>query len=149
MITSEFLTPAVIWFLIGLGFFLLELVVPGLIIFFFGLGAWVTSLCCVLFEPGLNVQLLIFVVTSVVSLLLLRKSLKHRFFNANSDDADVLEDEFIGKTAIAEEAIEKGMRGKVHFKGTLWTVIPDSDIAVGDKVKIVNKDSLTLNITKC
>jgi len=48
--------PAVIWFLIGLGLLLLELVLPGLVILFFGAGAWVTALACVLHDFNLNWQ---------------------------------------------------------------------------------------------
>lgn len=145
---NEFLTPGVIWFLIGLLFLLLELIVPGLIVFFFGLGAWVTSLCFVLFKPGLNVQLAIFIVSSLLGLFLLRKFLKHKFFKANSAEADALEDEFIGKTAIADSDMVKNMPGKLNFKGTRWTVIPDCEIKAADRVKIINKESLTLFITK-
>jgi membrane protein implicated in regulation of membrane protease activity len=109
---QEFFTPAVIWFLIGLFFLLLELVIPGLIVFFFGIGAWLTSLFLVLFDPGLNVQLTIFVVTSVLGLFLLRKFLKNKFFSATNVEAEALEEEFIGKTAIAEIEFKKGVPGK-------------------------------------
>lgn len=145
---NEFFTPGVIWFLIGLGFFLLEMVIPGLIVFFFGLGAWIVSLSYVLFDPGINAQLLIFGVTSILSMLLLRKFLKHKFFNANNAESDALEDEFINKTAIAETDIPAGTPGKLSFKGTQWKVVPDVDIQKGDTVKIINKESLTLFITK-
>ena len=72
--------PAVIWFLVGLGLLLLELILPGLMILFFGTGAWVTALACVIFEPSLNWQILIFLVASLLGLVLLRKYLKKRFF---------------------------------------------------------------------
>jgi membrane protein implicated in regulation of membrane protease activity len=138
----------VIWFLIGLFFLLLELVIPGLIVFFFGIGAWLTSLFLVLFDPGLNVQLTIFVVTSVLGLFLLRKFLKNKFFSATNVEAEALEEEFIGKTAIAEIEFKKGVPGKINFKGTHWTAIADSDLEPGDQVKIINKESLTLYISK-
>ena len=73
--------PAVIWFLIGLGLLLLDLALPGLVILFFGTGAWVTALVCALADISLNVQILIFLVASLLGLVLLRKYLKNRFFN--------------------------------------------------------------------
>ena len=73
--------PAVIWFLIGLGLLLLELVLPGLVILFFGTGAWVTALVCAIADIRLNVQILIFLVASLLGLVLLRKYLKNRFFS--------------------------------------------------------------------
>ena len=145
---SEFLTPGVIWFLIGLGLLILELIIPGLIVIFFGVGAWITALCCVLFNPGLNGQLLIFVVTSVLGLLLLRKFLKHKFFGADLSESDALEDEFIGKTARLETAMQAGVPGKISFKGTRWTAIAESDIEAGSQVEITGKESLTLFVKK-
>jgi inner membrane protein len=72
--------PELIWFIIGLVMFLLELVIPGFFIFFFALGAWVTALVCLIADPGINVQLVIFTVSSVLSLLLLRRIIQKNSF---------------------------------------------------------------------
>ena len=45
-----FAHAAVIWFIIGFVLFLLEFVVPGLILFFFAAGAWIVALLCLFFE---------------------------------------------------------------------------------------------------
>lgn len=145
---QEFFTPQVIWFLIGLAFILLELVIPGLIIIFFGFGAWVVALCHVIFDPGLNLQLLIFISASVLSLFALRKTLKHRFFGESRTKGDILEDEFINKTLFVEDNFQKEVPGKIMFKGTNWTAVSDVELKAGDHVKIVDKESLTLHITK-
>ena len=39
-----------IWFLIGMAFFIFELLSPAFILFFFGLGAWVTDLATAAFS---------------------------------------------------------------------------------------------------
>ena len=70
---ENLLSAAVIWFIIGFILFILEFVVPGLILFFFGLGAWVVALVSLFYDLSLNEQLIIFVITSVLSILLLRK----------------------------------------------------------------------------
>ena len=57
-------------------------------------------------------------------------------------------DEFIGKIAIAETNLVTGRQGRVDFKGTTWNAISDIDIKAGDQVKILNKDSITLIVTK-
>lgn len=145
---QEFFTPPVIWFLIGLVFILLELVIPGLIIIFFGVGAWITSLCLVIFDPGLNFQLLIFITTSVLSLLALRKFLRYKFFGATQTEPDSLEDEFLGKTLFVDKDFQKGIPGKIVFKGTDWTAVSDMELKSGDQVKIIKKESITLHITK-
>ena len=51
METSIFSKPELVWFIAGLGLFLLELVLPGFVIFFFGIGAWVTALICLVAQP--------------------------------------------------------------------------------------------------
>jgi len=139
--------PAVIWFLIGLGLLLLELVLPGLVILFFGAGAWVTALVCAFTDINLNWQILIFLVASLLGLVLLRKYLKKRFFNRSDKEiADQLE-EFIGRKARAIDDFKDGA-GKVEFKGTRWSATCDEAVSKGDWVIIRSKDSLTLKVEK-
>ncbi len=101
MNTSIFSRPEIIWFIIGLVLFLLELVIPGFVIFFFGVGAWITALLCLIANPGINLQVIVFAVTSVLSLLALRKMIQKKFFYSNSDLSEEVEDEFTGKEAVA------------------------------------------------
>ena len=145
---KDLLTPPVIWFLVGVVLLLLELAIPGLIVFFFGFGAWVVALCLVLFDMSLTWQLLIFVITSVVSLLLLRRFLKDKFFKQDDSNKASLEEEFIGKTAIAETNLKPGISGKVSFKGTQWSATSDDTIAKGEQVKITDRDSINLKVKK-
>ena len=135
--------PAVIWFLVGLGLLLLELILPGLVILFFGIGAWITALVCAVTDINLNWQIFIFLVASLLGLVLLRKYLKKRFFSkADKETQDQLE-EFIGREAMAVEAFKDGT-GLVEFKGTRWTARSDDPVSKGQWVTIQSKDSLTL-----
>jgi membrane protein implicated in regulation of membrane protease activity len=144
---KELLTPPVIWFLIGLALLLLELAVPGLIVIFFGVGAWIVAVCLLIFDMSLTAQLLVFGITSIVSLLLLRKFLRKRFFKEVDSNEGSLDDEFIGRIGIAETKLIAGKPGKISFKGTQWTAISDRDIDQGEQVKITGKDSITLKVT--
>jgi len=137
--------PAVIWFLVGLGLLLLELVLPGLVILFFGAGAWVTALVCAITDIRLNVQILIFLVASLLGLILLRKYLKNRFFSRKDTETQDQLEEFIGHRAKAVEDFKEGI-GKVEFKGTRWSARSESPVSRGQWVNIVSKDSLTLNV---
>ena len=65
--TELFSKPEIIWFFIGLLLALLEFGIPGLIILFFGIGAWVTALSCMLFDVGLNGQIIIFIISSLLT----------------------------------------------------------------------------------
>ena len=113
MITNIFSRPEIFWFILGLGLFLLELVVPGFFIFFFGLGAWVTALVCLIGNPGTNLQILIFAVTSVISLIALRRIIQKKFFYSKVTQSEDVEDEFTGKEAIATTDFGGIKNGKV------------------------------------
>jgi membrane protein implicated in regulation of membrane protease activity len=139
-----FQKPEVLWFFIGLVLLLFELFTPGFFIFFFGLGAWITALVCLIGEPNINVQIVVFAVTSILSLLGLRKIIKRKLFYKNEEKSDKLEDEFTGKEAVATMDFGVGKLGKVFFKGTTWESESKEEIKEGQRVIILSKDSFKL-----
>jgi len=139
-------TPELLWFILGLLLFLLELVLPGFVIFFFGVGAWTTAFVCLLFNPDVNIQILIFAVTSVLSLITLRRIIQKNFFYGKNNSSDLIEDEFTGKEAITLSEIRPGKKGRVEFKGTVWSAESDTDIEEGEPVIIVSKDNFNLKV---
>ena len=138
-----FLQAAVIWFIIGFIFFLLEFVIPGLILFFFAVGAWVVALLSLFIDLSFNLQLMIFVASSVVTIFLLRKWVKKMLYG-NKRSTELLEDEFLGKIARSETAISPGNNGKVNFKGTSWQAASEDFIDAGENVTIVGNESILL-----
>ena len=115
---QEWLKPELIWFVLGFIFFLLEFAIPGLIVLFFGIGAWIVALICLVADPSLNVQLVVFIVTSLLSIALLRKWLQTRFFGFSGSDlsTDVELDDFVGKKAVVTIVISPEKAGKVEFQ---------------------------------
>ncbi|HOK25980.1 MAG TPA: NfeD family protein [Bacteroidales bacterium] len=146
MINFILSTPELLWFLLGLILFLLELILPGFVIFFFGVGAWTTAFVCLLFNPGVDIQILIFALTSVLSLVALRRMIQKKFFYGKNDNSHLIEDEFTGKEAITLSEIKPGKKGKVEFKGTVWTAESDTDIDEGETVIIISKDNFNLKV---
>ena len=144
MITIISSKPELFWFMLGLGLFLLELVMPGFIIFFFGLGAWITALICLIGHPGVNLQIIIFAITSILLLAALRSFIQKKFLNSKRSRSDDVEDEFTGKEAIAKGDFGGILHGKVEFKGTIWTAESASEIKDGQRVIIIEKDSFKL-----
>jgi membrane protein implicated in regulation of membrane protease activity len=138
--------PAIVWFIIGLILVLMELATPGLIVVFFGIGAWAVSLLSLILPINLPVQLVVFLMVSICSLLIFRKNLKSKFFEKNENKEDLLDDEFIGKTAIVDAPIKAGMEGKVIFKGAPWQAVSEQDVNKDEKVKIIGKDSIILKV---
>jgi inner membrane protein len=144
MIATIFSRPELFWFILGLGLFLLELIIPGFFIFFFGLGAWVTAVVCLIGDPGINFQIIIFAVISVLSLIGLRRIIQKKFFYSKDNESDKVEDEFTGKEAHSVSDFGGDINGKVEFKGTTWTAESVSEIKKGQRVIIIRKDSFKL-----
>lgn len=142
---GDFFTIPVIWFIIGLIMILLEFAIPGVIIIFFGVGAWITAIFSWLLNIGINGQLLIFIVSSMVLLISLRKWLKHVFYGqieSSQKPGENLED-LLGENAVVTQPIKNGY-GKVRFRGTDWKAKSDYDIKERQVVKIIDKKSITL-----
>jgi len=144
MSTSIFSRPEVVWFIIGLVLFLLELVLPGFVIFFFGVGAWLTALLCLIADPGLNLQAIVFATTSILSLVALRKIIQKKFFYSKDELSRDVEDEFSGREAVAISDFGPGKNGKVEFKGTQWQAESASAVREGDRVIIKVKENFKL-----
>jgi len=145
---SSLLTPEIIWFLVGLVLLLLELAAPGLIVGFFGIGAWIVAVVCLFAEISLNAQLIIFIVSSVLSLVLLRRWLRGIFLGHAGSKQDLKHDieEFVGQRALVKEKIVPKAGGKVEFHGSNWEAQADQEIAEGTVVEIVGKDNITFKV---
>jgi membrane protein implicated in regulation of membrane protease activity len=107
-------------------------------------GAWITALLCFLFPIGVGLQIMIFIVTSVTILVLLRKWFKNHLFQEKGYKSNSLDDEITGKTAVAETEILPHTPGKIMFNGSLWKAESDETIAAGERVEIIAKKSITL-----
>ena len=112
---KEFLKPELIWFLMGVILLVMEFVMPGLIIAFFGVGACVVAVVCLFTDISLNAQLIIFIGSSVLSLLCLRRWLKGIFIGHTKSKQDLTEDlraPLVSYAPVAQKVIE-ALTGKV------------------------------------
>ena len=139
-----FESAAVIWFIVGFLFFLLEFVVPGLILFFFGAGAWIVAIVLLFIDISFNTQLTLFIVGSLITIMLFRRTLKRLLAPKTHNTSQLLQDEMIGKKGIAETGIAPGQNGKVQFKGTIWTAASNDVISAGEEVLIKRNESILL-----
>ncbi len=148
-ILKNMLKPEIIWALLGMIFIMLEFAVPGLIIFFFGIGALLVSLLCLLspyINDSLNLQLIIFIVSSVVVLFSRRGTLKKVFSGLVSTKQEMQDNlsEYVGKKAIVAVEIKPGRNGKIELHGTNWDAQCDQEIEEGSTVEIVGRDNITM-----
>ena len=147
---KDWLRPDVLWFVAGVALILMEFAMPGLIIIFFGIGACLVGVLCLFCDPSLNVQLLVFLATSVVLLVVLRRWCTGIFKGHGESrlDLDKPSDNFVGETATVLDAIEPGRAGKVEFHGTPWKAEADDAIPEGCEVEVVESTSLTLKVKR-
>jgi membrane protein implicated in regulation of membrane protease activity len=149
-LSNEFWDPTVIWFAVGLVILVLELAVPGLILFFFGIGAWLVALLTLLFDININIQLLIFFISSVILLFSLRQWVRQLFtgkMGISKNDEESSGD-LVGERATVVEAIIPPSNGRVEIHGTNWTAESDIEIKAGDIVEIIGMKNLTLKVKK-
>ena len=81
---------------------------PSLIIFFFGIGAWLVALICLFTDISVNLQLILFLIASLLLLISLRKWLKNIFVGrtGQKESADELLQEYVGEKAIVTREID-------------------------------------------
>lgn len=112
------------WAVLGLALLFLELVTPGFFLIWIGMAALVTSLASftgIGFIDNWQIQLLLFLILSVIFVLIGR-----RYFNprTQSSDQPLLNrraDQLIGLRTTLEEPIING-QGRARFDDTLWRV---------------------------
>jgi len=141
------LSPILLWFLAGIVFLALELVLPGLVIFFFGIGAWCAALATYLFPMPVAGQLLVFLAASLLSLLLFRSVLK-RVFLGRTLDTDAMEQGMLSGGATGEVIADilPPAHGTVKFGGSFWQATADEPLSKGSVVRIVKQSNLSVKV---
>ena len=142
--------PTLIWFVVGLLMFVLEMAGPGFVILFFAIGAWIVMILTLFIKMSLNIQLALFLILSILSLILFRNVLKKAFHGHEVDEQDLEKNlnEFVGEKVKVVETIVLNVGGKVEFRGSVWEAHAQEEIPEGEIVRIVDRDNLTLKVQK-
>ncbi len=144
----ELTSPGLLWLIIGVVLFLLEMAVPGFVLFFFGLAAWITALGSYLFNWGLNIQLGVFLASSLLCLFGLRNIVKKVFMgDAKEDGADSILASG-GEKCMVSKGIYPPAEGQVKFSGTFWRAEAEEAIEEGEMVTIVQQNDLLITVQK-
>ena len=139
-------SPILIWFLLGVAFFVIELALPGFVLFFLGIGAWCAAAVLAVLHVPLTAQLLIFIACSLLSLILLRSRLKSIFSGKSSEEADSVTMNSAPATGVVTDAIIPPADGRVKYGGSFWRAAADEPIAEGAVVLIVEKKDLIIKV---
>ena len=141
----ELMNAPIFWFLVGFVLLIAELAMPTLIIFFFGFGAWITSAASALGLEEAYPQLLLFLSSSMLCLLLFRRALRERLHRIPEDEEE-LRDPSIGKLVVTLTKLGPDRLGKVELNGSGWQALAREEIAEGALVQIIAKENLTLTV---
>ena len=146
---KDLLTPEFIWCILGIIMLLAEFIMPGFVMFFFGVGALFVALLCLITDSlSINAQLIIFLISSILFLIILRKWFKAVFkgvFNSK-DKMPMNKDSYIGETAHVTEKITPCEKGRIEFHGSMWYAESDMEIAKGAPVVIIEQNNLTFKV---
>lgn len=125
-----------VWIAICVGAVAIELVTPtALITIWFAVGAVIGALVALVNLP-LWVQIVCFIIVSLVSMLIVRP-IASRYLRGNVVPTNA--DRCIGEIGIVTKQITKDEWGEVKINGALWHAVPvENDvIAIQEKVKVV------------
>jgi len=136
------------WAVFGLLLAAAELLTPGgFFVIFFGLGGVVVAVLAALglAEP-LWLQLLLFSVFSVVSLLLFRNPLLRWMARHTPPPTQV--DNLVGESAVAVVAIEPGGMGRAELRGASWSARNEGTLRIeaGARCRVTRVDGLMIGI---
>jgi len=138
------LTPALVWAVMGLVLLIAELATVSFILCFIGLGALVVALTTWLgVTASLTSQLIVFSVSSLLLLFLLRKTARKLF----AGQADVPPDYAEQKVAVVKP-IPPGGEGTIQYRGSDWIAFSDTPqtIPAGAVVQIENIEGIRVKV---
>ena len=131
---------AINWFIAFIILIIVELVTVNLVTIWFAIGS-VFSMIVSFYTDSLVIQLIVFIIVSLFSLLitkpLIKKLKAKEVVPTNSDRV-------IGHVAIVTKEISKDKYGEVKVLGNTWTASCDESIEVGKKVRIKAIDGVKL-----
>ncbi len=127
-----------IWFILGIIVAFLELYLPGFILLFFAIGCLSAAVALLVLDINLTQQILVFLITSITSLLLLRKWMMRTFQGASSNNPDNDFDDFpYGVHVQVLQKISPHKTGRIQYRGTAWDAVADETIESGETAEIV------------
>jgi membrane protein implicated in regulation of membrane protease activity len=131
------------WWIIAVVLLVSELLVMSIFLVWLGLAALTVGLVDLLLGLDWQMEVLLFVVASVIYLWLGRRYVKTRA--AGETDQPHLNQRMqslVGRTAVLHEAIVNG-QGKVQLDDAIWRVTGE-DAPAGTRVRITGADGLVL-----
>lgn len=139
------ISAATMWLIFAALLAVIEAVTLGLVCIWFAGGA-VAAAIAAMAGAGTLVQIIVFLIASIV-LLILTKPIVSKRLNNKTEKTNV--DAIIRTEGIAESDISRYSSGQVKADGKVWTAIcEDGEINKGDVVVIKSIKGVTLTVEK-
>lgn len=138
-----------IWIFLGITLLFSEFLLPGTFVMFLGIGAIFTGILARLLPIEFYTQVIVWVISSFVSILVGGTAIK-RFFKSESSVDPFIQDDFLNQIVPVEiDILVDRHGGKIRFQGTLWDAVSkDSKIPKGNYVRILSRENLTFTVER-
>jgi len=136
------------WWVLAVVFLAIELLAPGFFFLWMAVAAFVVgSVLLTIPVTPFEVQLLLFSVLSVASILVWRRYVKAKDQDSDHPLLNQRGAQYVGRIFNLITAIENG-QGKINADGTLWKVHGE-DCPVGSKVKVIAVKGTIFEVEQC
>lgn len=124
---------------------IIEFITMQMVSIWLALGGVVGLILAIIGGISIEIQIVIMVLISLLSIIFLRK-FALKYLNNTSEDkqAEVL----IGKMGKVIDNIEKENYGTVKINGILWTAYSDTEVLSGTEVKVIEVNGNKLKVNK-
>lgn len=130
-----------IWLIIAILLMIGEIYTPGFFLFCISIGA-LSAAATALVTKSIMIQISIFVVIIIISVLMIRPVLNKFFVKDKKTNSQRM----IGMNVVVEEEITKENKGRVKINGESWFASANETISKGEKVIIDSIDGLTVKV---
>lgn len=131
------------WLVLGVALAIIEVFAPGVFFLWLGVSAGVVGLVLWIF-PGLDwqIQLLLFAIVSVASVVLARRYLTRHPLESDLPNLNLRGQQYVGRTFTLAEPVVNG-QGKIRVDDSTWKITCD-DCEAGTKIIIDGVDGVVL-----
>lgn len=131
------------WLVLGVALAIIEVFAPGVFFLWLGVSAGIVGLVLWIF-PGLDwqIQLLLFAIVSVASVVLARRYLTRHPLESDLPNLNLRGQQYVGRTFTLAEPVVNG-QGKIRVDDSTWKITCD-DCEAGTKIIIDGVDGVVL-----
>ena len=133
-----------VWAIIAIVCLILELSSGDFFIICFSIGA-VFAIISDVCGLGIYWQIFIFAIFSLLSVLFVRP-VALRYLHKNDPNKPSNADALLGRTGKVTEPISAGQSGYVQIDGDMWKAVSQQNIAVGETVRVIGRESTIITV---